>query len=205
MSLRRQKDLRLTDDTYERILKTLQHPQFLEKKGLANDLPFFICSYDPAIENRASILAKMFLKELKKVGITTVSLNLYDIVLSVLKSDGHFEMLMEREGEIARDEFLEIVQNLVTPVDKLVPAIDEVVSAKTPQILFLSGLGEVFPIIRPHSILSHLQSRLSEQLTVMFFPGNYTYTESKGATLDLFGLHQEERYYRAFNIFEYEV
>jgi len=69
----------------------------------------------------------------------------------------------------------------------------------------LSGIGQVFPFLRPHSILSHLQAQLSDQLTVMFFPGDYSYTEAKGATLDIFGLKQEERYYRAFNIFEYEV
>ena len=202
---RNRKELRLSDDTYERVLKTMQNPRFLQKKGPANDLPFFICPYDPVTENRANALKKMLTNALEKNGISTLSLNLYDVVISVLKTDGYLDMLLLQEGNIEQDEFLETIQNLADPAEKLVPAIDARVAENTPKILFLSGMGQVFPFIRPHSILSHLQARLSEQLTVMFFPGDYDYTDTKGATLDIFGRQQEERYYRAFNIFEYEV
>lgn len=205
MTFRKHKDLRLEDETYGRVLITLQNSLFLEKKGLANDLPFFICPYDPATEVRAKTLGQMFAKELEKKGISTLGLNLYDILISVLKADGYLDMLLEREGTIEREEFLETIQNLASPVEKIVPEIEALLTNSPPQILFLSGIGEVFPFLRPHSILSHLQAQLSDQLTVMFFPGDYSYTEAKGATLDIFGLKQEERYYRAFNIFEYEV
>jgi hypothetical protein len=205
MTFRKHKDLRLEDETYGRVLITLQNSLFLEKKGLANDLPFFICPYDPATEVRARTLGQMFAKELEKKGISTLGLNLYDILISVLKADGYLDMLLEREGTIEREEFLETIQNLTSPVEKIVPEIETLLTTSPPQILFLTGIGEVFPFLRPHSILSHLQAQLSDQLTVMFFPGDYSYTETKGATLDIFGLKQEERYYRAFNIFEYEV
>ena len=205
MTFRKHKDLRLEDETYGRVLITLQNSLFLEKKGLANDLPFFICPYDPATEVRAKALGQMFAKELEKKGISTLGLNLYDILSSVLKADGYLDMLLDREGTIEREEFLETIQNLASPVEKIVPKIEALLTNSPPQILFLSGIGEVFPFLRPHSILSHLQAQLSDQLTVMFFPGDYSYTEAKGATLDIFGLKQEERYYRAFNIFEYEV
>ena len=205
MTFRKHKDLRLEDETYGRVLITLQNSLFLEKKGLANDLPFFICPYDPATEVRAKTLGQMFAKELEKKGISTLGLNLYNILISVLKADGYLDMLLDREGTIEREEFLETIQNLASPVEKIVPKIEALLTNSPPQILFLSGIGEVFPFLRPHSILSHLQAQLSDQLTVMFFPGDYSYTEAKGATLDIFGLKQEERYYRAFNIFEYEV
>ena len=202
---KRNKYSELTNDSYERLLATFQHSQFLDKKGLANDLPFFICPYDPAFENRASELRGMFSKELRRQGLSILDVNLYDILTAVLKADGYFEMLLEREGSIDPEEFLEIIQNLASPEQRLVPTIFEMVKGQSPKILFLSGLGEVYPFIKPHSILSHLQAQLSEQLTVMFFPGKYSYSETSGATLDIFGLRQEERYYRAFNIFEYEV
>ena len=205
MAFRKHKDLRLEDDTYGKVLSTLNNSLFLEKKGLANDLPFFICPYDPASEVRAKTLGQMFAKELEKKDVTTLSINLYDILISVLKTDGYLEMLLEREGTIERDEYLETIQNLASPIEKIVPKIEALLTTSPPQVLFLSGIGEVFPFLRPHSILSHLQAQLSDQLTVMFFPGDYSYTEAKGATLDIFGLKQEERYYRAFNIFEYEV
>ena len=94
MAFRKHKDLRLEDDTYGRVLNTLQNSLFLEKKGLANDLPFFICPYDPTAEVRAKTLAQMFAKELDKKGVTTLSLNLYDILISVLKTDGYLDCLL---------------------------------------------------------------------------------------------------------------
>jgi hypothetical protein len=205
MRTRKQKELQFGDETYDRVVKTLCHPLFLEKKGLANDLPYFICPYDPATHNRVCELADMLVRSLAGHGVSTLTLNLYDVALSILKADGYLDRLMEQEESVDRNEFLGIVRNLVDPATKLVPTIAQRVKADAPDILFLSGMGDIFPFIRPHSILSHLQASLSDQLTVMFFPGDYSYSEANGATLDIFGLRQEERYYRAFNIFEYEV
>jgi hypothetical protein len=39
----------------------------------------------------------------------------------------------------------------------------------------------------------------------MFFPGAYTQSLENGASLDLFGLLHDDKYYRAFNIYSYEV
>ena len=72
-------------------------------------------------------------------------------------------------------------------------------------ILFLSGVGEVFPYIRSHNVINNLQSTAKDKPTVMFFPGEYTHSLESGASLDLFGLLQDDKYYRAFNIYEYKV
>ena len=39
----------------------------------------------------------------------------------------------------------------------------------------------------------------------MFFPGTYTHERATGASLDLFSRLHDDKYYRAFNIFHYEV
>lgn len=205
MQTRKRKELRFGEETYGRVLDTLCHPLFLKKRGLANDLPYFICPCDPTAHNRVLELTEMLVRSLEGKEVKTLSLNLYDVALAVLKADGYLDRLMEQEGSVDRNEFLEIVRNLIDPATKLVPTIAELVGASAPDIVLLSGVGEIFPFVRPHSILSHLQASLSDQLTVIFFPGDYSYSEANGATLDIFGLQQEERYYRAFNIFEYEV
>jgi len=68
-------------------------------------------------------------------------------------------------------------------------------------VLFLTGVGEVFPYIRTHTILNNLQSRAKDRPTVLFFPGKYTQSSEFGSTLDLFDRMHNDRYYRAFNIF----
>jgi len=40
---------------------------------------------------------------------------------------------------------------------------------------------------------------------VMFFPGTYTQSLESGASLDLFGRLDHDKYYRAFNIYRIGV
>ena len=78
--------------------------------------------------------------------------------------------------------------------------------AETPHdVLFISGVGEVFPYIRSHNVLNNLQSTAKEKPTVMCFPGSYTHSLEGGASLDLFSRLHDDKYYRAFNIFHYEA
>ena len=69
-------------------------------------------------------------------------------------------------------------------------------------VLFLCGIGEVFPYIRSHNVLNNLQSTAKDKPTVLFFPGEYRHSLAQGASLELFGLLHDDKYYRAFNIFE---
>ena len=72
-------------------------------------------------------------------------------------------------------------------------------------VLFLCGIGEVFPYIRSHNVLNNLQSTAKDKPTVLFFPGEYRHSLAQGASLELFGLLHDDKYYRAFNIFETQV
>jgi hypothetical protein len=72
-------------------------------------------------------------------------------------------------------------------------------------VLLLSGVGEVYPFIRSHNVLNNLQATAKDKPTIMFFPGSYTHALASGASLDLFGIMHDDKYYRAFNIFNYEV
>jgi hypothetical protein len=54
-------------------------------------------------------------------------------------------------------------------------------------------------------VLNNLQSTAKDKPTVLFFPGSYTHALATGASLDLFGRLHDDKYYRAFNILNYEV
>ncbi len=76
---------------------------------------------------------------------------------------------------------------------------------RTFDVMFITGVGEVFPYIRSHNVLNNLQSTAQDRPTVMFFPGTYTQSLETGASLDLFGVLHDDKYYRAFNIFDVHV
>jgi hypothetical protein len=54
-------------------------------------------------------------------------------------------------------------------------------------------------------LLNNLQSAAQHRPTVLFFPGAYTQLLETGASLDLFERLHDDKYYRAFNIFDVHV
>ena len=62
-------------------------------------------------------------------------------------------------------------------------------------IVFITGVGQAYPIIRSHSILNNLHHVLDQNPLVMFFPGLYD-----GQSLSLFNLIKDDNYYRAFRL-----
>jgi len=54
-------------------------------------------------------------------------------------------------------------------------------------------------------VLNNLQSTAKDKPTVLFFPGSYTHSLAVGASLDLFGVLHDDKYYRAYDILNYEV
>jgi len=69
--------------------------------------------------------------------------------------------------------------------------------------MFITGVGQVFPYIRSHTVLNNLQSKAKDKPTVMFFPGEYKQSIVEGASLNLFDRLQDDKYYRAFDIYKY--
>jgi hypothetical protein len=67
-------------------------------------------------------------------------------------------------------------------------------------MLFIKGVGKVFPFIRSHIVLNNLQSAVKNIPTLMFFPGEYS-----GKSLKLFNLLEDDNYYRANNIFSQKI
>ena len=61
-------------------------------------------------------------------------------------------------------------------------------------MVFLSGVGSAFPLIRTHEILNNLHEKLPDTPVVVFYPGVYNLQE-----LILFGL-LDANYYRAFRL-----
>ena len=63
------------------------------------------------------------------------------------------------------------------------------------EIVFLTGVGKVWPIIRSHTVLNNLHRALDKVPVVLFFPGTYD-----GGSLMLFNEIKDDNYYRAFQL-----
>lgn len=188
-----------------RLLNVLGSERFLKKQGLGNELPFFICPYRPEDENDIKSVTIKIIKKLSGKNITVLQIDLYDLSIEILKKRGIWDNVLTTENDISKEELKELLQGVLDSETHLIPAIGQKIEDTDFDILLLTGIGEVFPYIRSHNVLNNLQSTAKDQPTVMMFPGEYTHSLEDGASLQLFGKLQDDKYYRAFNIFHYEV
>lgn len=190
---------------FDHLLTVLSGKRFLQKEGLGNEVPFFICPYDATISVEVARRQKQLINRLEQSGIRVLEINLYDLSIEILKERGIWEQALEIEPSVSKDELKELLQGVLDPEANLVPAMADKLKNNEFDMLFLTGVGEIFPYIRSHHVLNNLQSTAKEKPTLMFFPGTYTHSLESGASLDLFQRLHDDKYYRAFNIFHCEA
>lgn len=188
----------------EHLFAVLSGERFLKMEGLSNEVPFFIYPYQP--ENALEVVkAKKRIKNrLASKGIAVREINLYDLSVEVLKERGDWDEVLEVEPELDKVEFTEMLQSMLNPQKHLAPAIRERLTDGDFDIVFLTGIGEVFPYIRSHNVLNNLQSVVVGRPMLVFFPGRYEQSDTFGSSLVLFGKLKDDQYYRAKNILEQE-
>lgn len=192
-------------ERFEHLLSVISGQKFLQNQGIGNEVPFFICSYEPKESIDMELIKKQLIKQLHQKGVHVLEINLYDLAIELLQERDIFQQILEIESSVSKEELKELLQNVLDSEEHLIPAISKKLQDSDFNIIFLSGVGEVFPYIRSHNVINNLQSTAKDKPTVMFFPGEYTHSLESGASLDLFGLLQDDKYYRAFNIYEYKV
>lgn len=192
-------------ERFDHLVAVIASERFLKKHGLGNEVPFFICPFAPEDAVEMDRQRRQLVNQLANRGVTALEIDLYDLAVELLKARGIWDQILAMEPTVAKDELKELLQGVLDPETHLVPAIAEALLKQHYHVLFLSGVGEVFPFIRSHNVLNNLQSTAKDKPTVMFFPGTYTHALASGASLDLFGRLHDDKYYRAFNVFHYEV
>jgi hypothetical protein len=191
--------------SFDHLLAVISGQRFLQKEGLGNEVPFFICPFEVSVTIEVIKLQKQLVNRLEKSGIRVLEINLYDLSIEILEDRGIWEEITEIESTVSKDQLKELLQGVLDPEAHLVPAMANKLRINEFDVLFLSGIGEVFPYIRSHNVLNNLQSTAKEKPTLMFFPGTYTHSLASGASLDLFERLHDDKYYRAFNIFHCEA
>lgn len=186
---------------FQHLLNLIAGERFLKMQGLGNEVPFFICPFPPQEAVAMEQMAGQLANRLAQKGVHVLEINLYDLCVELLTERGIWEQLLETEPTVSKAELMELLQGVLDPEQHLVPAIAAKMNARAFDVLFLTGVGEVFPYIRSHNVLNNLQSTAKARPTVLFFPGSYTQSLEQGASLDLFGMLQDDKYYRAFNIY----
>lgn len=167
---------------------------FLTRRGLGNEVAVWIFDYDPADE----MLVRWFVQGLVEKSRIPGSLrkiakfDLYDMALSILQERGLLNRLAKTEERRGPEYLLEAIKSVLPP-EAYVDAMNKALTDE--RIVFITGVGRVWPWIRSHTILGNITGRLDELPVVLFFPGTYS-----GTGMKLFNLVEGENYYRAFQM-----
>lgn len=190
-------------DIYERldkILPKIQQKNFRENKGLGNEIGFHVFDYDPEDE---FIVRKHidFLKDKTNNEDSQISIkefDLYEIMLEILVNKNYLDRTFKMEEQRGTEYIINAVKKtlrLTQKNDLIVEYIRERISSN--DIIFITGVGKAWPIIRSHTVLNTLHSVVEDVPLIMFFPGVYD-----GLELKLFNEIKDDNYYRAFKLIE---
>ncbi len=175
------------------ILKAeIQKPEFLEGKGLSNEVNIRIFCYDPQEE----MTVRHFIEQLivdQSLDCHLLERNLYKVFLSICddkKITDKASDMEEKKGKEFLFMNLQKIANNKSFVEKM-----QYEPHEPGDVLLLTGVGEVFPFMRIHSLLEALQPEFSDIPILVMYPGKYD-----GRFVRLFDKLDPNPYYRAFNI-----
>ena len=184
----------------DRIMPRILEKRFRENKGLGNEIGFYIFDYDPKdellVREHISFIKQKINNENSEVQIK--EFDLYDIMLEMLEQKGYLDKVMAMESAKGSEKIINPIKKtlrLTQKNDLMVEYIKKNVSPN--DIVFITGVGKAWPIIRSHTVLNNLHSVIDEVPVVMFFPGRYD-----GQELRLFEEFKDDNYYRAFKLVE---
>ncbi len=192
-------------EIFKRILPILQDQHFLDLSLAGVEVPFYICPYDAANQAEMDNMVKLLIAQLGSNGVHVLEINLFELLLDCMKKNDDLEWELEHEQERSKMEMLTELQGILDVEAEIVPAISERRDETPHNILFLTGIGACYPILRAHVLLNNLFKVVTDVPLVLFFPGEYCQVPGSGATLELFGRFRGDGYYRAFNLLETRV
>ena len=165
----------------------------MKYKSLIYALTFFL-----SIFALSGVNFDKFMKRNKplKDGFELVEYDIYNLMINYLMEEGYLEDCIDMEKNEGMDYLIEAVNELLMMNDDsnyFAKYIDENTPDKA--ILFITGVGKIFPFIRSHKILNNLHQLFDRSPVIMFYPGRYD-----GQSLNLFEEFKDDNYYRAFQL-----
>lgn len=178
------------------ILSTITTPDFLSKKGLGNEIPFYVFDYPPDKELEMRRQIETITTHLQKhhAHIKFIHINLFETMISYLEEIGILEKSFEMEKEKGSEKLSKALHAPMKP-ERFIKFFSKQIDLSGLDLILIDGVGSIWPLIRAHSLLNNLQSITGETSLILFYPGKYT-----GQSFKLFNLLKDNHYYRAFRL-----
>ena len=183
-------------DRLNQILPTITSEAFLRGTGLGNEIAFYIFDYPPEAELRVREHIQFVLDHLPRTrpGFRVSHVHLLDFVLTYLRQRRLLDKAIAMQKTKGDAFVLRQLATILHP-NKIAPMFAEVAQPEQHDLVLVSGVGSVYPLLRVHTLLNNLHAVMGQTPLVLFYPGRYD-----GQALRLFGKLTNANYYRAFKL-----
>lgn len=181
---------------FDRIRDRLADPDFLANRGLGNEVGFFVFPYDAAREGEVRTRASALVAESDsgRLPCRIIQRDLWDVFLQIAAARRILDRIPDLEARRGTSALLDRLQKIATP-EAFVQAMDYAPHEPGRDVLLITGVGKVYPLVRAHAVLENAQHVFEDVPVVLLYPGRYD-----GAQLHLFNSISDGNYYRAFNL-----
>lgn len=183
-------------DRLNKIVERITSPDFLNNAGLGNEIGFYIFDYPPEdeleVREYVGFMLEMMTKQYPNLKVAHI--NLFKLLVDYLKSRNLYDRALEiqrTQGDAAMRKALK------GPLheEKIAKAFVEAADPASHDMVIMTGVGNVWPLFRSHTLLNNLHHLMENTPLVVFYPGIYD-----GQDLRLFGRLTDRPYYRAFRL-----
>lgn len=176
----------------DKLREKIQTEDFLLGKGLSNEVNIWMFCY----EAKDEVIVNHTIEQIKVDPLLKCNIhecNLYETFIEICKDNRILDKIACMEERKGTDYLLRQLQASVT-VDKFIKKMQyDMIPSK--DVFLITGVGDVFPFMRVHSLLEAMQPYFSAVPILVMYPGTFN-----GSALKLFDILKPNPYYRAFNI-----
>lgn len=165
---------------FEHVFEVMSQPSFLHMSGLGGEQPFYICDYPASSEPEVRECINALVSRLQTTKYSDGSpaprilrIDLFDSVCEFLRHRGVLNRVIDLEQRLhtqiaadpMQDRFLDLLIGMVNATtnnlyDFLAECYEQAFEDGEADIVFLTGIGAVYPYVRGHTLLNNLQGRI---------------------------------------------
>lgn len=175
----------------------IKDPEFLRKVRNGQVVPFYIFDYDSHDEfmARDHILSLQEKVNRENGDIRIKVINLYELLIECLQEAKILDRSIQAEESKGTDRLFEAIKNKLGLKKETNVLIDKICKNVQPEdVIFITGVGSVYPVVRTHKVLSNLRPLIKRNPLIVMYPGTYINNE-----FSLFG-EIDKDYYQAFKL-----
>lgn len=180
---------------------TIKSENFKSNRGLGNEVGYYIFDYNPKDELliREHIRGLVAKNSSQINGYRIQNFNLYEIMMDYIEEKGYLDKITKMEmrhdimyvasriNRLLKMEEFDDSQMYFTKF--IMDRVDE------KSVVILTGMGEIYPLVRAHSVLNKMHLVYTKTPVIMMYPGEYDRRR-----LTILDTKKDNNYYRAFKI-----